>query len=131
MDSKTESIFSESKQFTESSPTDSQTHNQDSHKPNSKTSAESKRDLESRVFIESTPTDSEFKTLTEPTTSKNLNKALSNINNGCISASRAESKDSKALDSAIFAIALRPCATAPHYFIWQSLAQSFLKLQIL
>ena len=47
---------------------------------------------------------SDSKQLTESTTSKNLCEALPNINNSaCASTSRAESKDSQSLDSAIFA----------------------------
>ena len=53
--------------------------------------------------LESNPIDLESKQLTQSTTLKNPSETLLNTNSACGSTSRAESKDSKALDSAIFA----------------------------
>ena len=67
-----------------------------------KPSVESQVDSESKEGLESSF--SESKNLTESTTPKNPSEALPNIkNSACASTSRAESKDSQSLDSAIFA----------------------------
>ena len=73
----------------------------------SQVDSQSKKSLESNQDSQKQNLESSFsesKQLTESTTPKNPSEALPDSNNSaCGSTSRAESKDSKSLDSAIFA----------------------------